>query len=406
MAEQAFDEKYKFQTDFNQQMLSFDYIMDELNLNENLLRGIYAYGFEKPSNIQKHAILPIIQKHDVIAQSQSGTGKTAVFAIGGLSLITLSQPQCQMLVLAPTRELASQIQKVIASLGTYLKVTAYLSIGGTSVRENISCLSYGKQIVVGTPGRINDMISRGALKTKTIKLLVLDEADEMLSRGFKEQIYDTFKYLPKDIQVALFGATMPPEILQLADKFMRNPIKILLDKEQLPLDGIKRFYVAVEKEDYKLATLYDCYESITITQAIIFCNTRRKVNWLTDKMKQHDFTVSAMHGDMYQQERELIMKEFRSGSTRVLITTDLLARGIDVYCMALVINYDLPSNRETYLHRMGRCGRYGRKGVTIDFIADEDEPKMRDIEAFFNIKLEELPMDADTMMQKHFEKKT
>eukprot|EP01083_Nonionella_stella_P152780 490156_1 len=205
MAEQAFDEKYKFQTDFNQQMLSFDYIMDELNLNENLLRGIYAYGFEKPSNIQKHAILPIIQKHDVIAQSQSGTGKTAVFAIGGLSLITLSQPQCQMLVLAPTRELASQIQK----------------------------------IVVGTPGRINDMISRGALKTKTIKLLVLDEADEMLSRGFKEQIYDTFKYLPKDIQVALFGATMPPEILQLADKFMRNPIKILLDKEQLPLDGIK-----------------------------------------------------------------------------------------------------------------------------------------------------------------------
>eukprot|EP01084_Bolivina_argentea_P207587 354145_1 len=278
--------------------------MDELNLNENLLRGIYAYGFEKPSNIQKHAILPIIQKHDVIAQSQSGTGKTAVFAIGGLSLINLSEQQCQMLVLAPTRELASQIQKVIRALAYYLEVTTHLSIGGTSVRSDINDLLSGKQIVVGTPGRVKDMISRAALKTTAMKLFVLDEADEMLSRGFKEQIDDTFEYLPKNIQVALFGATMPPEILQLADKFMRNPIKILLDKEQLPLDGIKRFYVAVEKEDYKLATLYDCYESITITQAIIFCNTRRKVNWLTDKMKQHDFTVSAMHGDMYQKERE------------------------------------------------------------------------------------------------------
>eukprot|EP01083_Nonionella_stella_P136633 415871_1 len=406
MALQAFDEKYKFETNFKQQMLSFDYIMDELNLNENLLRGIYAYGFEKPSNIQKHAIIPIIQKHDVIAQSQSGTGKTAVFAIGGLSLINLSQPQCQVLVFAPTRELAQQIHRVTKSLGTYLEVTTRACIGGTVVRDDIHQLANGVQIVVGTPGRVNDMISRGALKLKALKLFVLDEADEMLSRGFKEQIYDTFQYLPKNIQVALFGATMPPEILQLTNKFMRNPIKIALQNQELPLEGIKRFYVAVEKEDYKLATLYDLYESITITQAIIFCNTRRKVMWLTDKMKQNDFTVSAIHGDMYQKERELIMREFRSGCTRVLIATDLLSRGIDVYTMSLVINYDLPMNRETYLHRMGRCGRYGRKGVSIDFVADEDEPKMRDIEKFFNLKLEELPMDADTMIQLHFQKKT
>jgi len=220
----------------------------------------------------------------------------------------------------------------------------------------------------------------------------------MLSRGFKEQIYDCFQYLPSEVQVALFSATMPNEILQLTERFMRNPVRILVKKEELTLDGIKQYYVAVEKEDYKLATLYDLYESLTITQAIIYCNTRRKVMWLTDKMKQHDFTVSAMHGDMYQKERELIMKEFRSGSTRVLITTDLLARGIDVYTVSLVINYDLPMGRENYIHRIGRSGRYGRKGVAINFVGDEDEPKLREIETFYNTKIDELPMEVDSIM--------
>jgi len=254
------------------------------------------------------------------------------------------------------------------------------------------------QIVVGTPGRVNDMISRGALRLKALKLFCLDEADEMLSRGFKEQIYDCFQYLPSEVQVALFSATMPNEILQLTERFMRNPVRILVKKEELTLDGIKQYYVAVEKEDYKLATLYDLYESLTITQAIIYCNTRRKVMWLTDKMKQHDFTVSAMHGDMYQKERELIMREFRSGSTRVLITTDLLARGIDVYTVSLVINYDLPMGRENYIHRIGRSGRYGRKGVAINFVGDEDEPKLREIETFYNTKIDELPMEVDSIM--------
>merc|ERR1712217_897752 len=227
------------------------------------------------------------------------------------------------------------------------------------------------------------------------KLFCLDEADEMLSRGFKEQIYDCFQYLPSEVQVALFSATMPNEILQLTERFMRNPVRILVKKEELTLDGIKQYYVAVEKEDYKLATLYDLYESLTITQAIIYCNTRRKVMWLTDKMKQHDFTVSAMHGDMYQKERELIMKEFRSGSTRVLITTDLLARGIDVYTVSLVINYDLPMGRENYIHRIGRSGRYGRKGVAINFVGDEDEPKLREIETFYNTEIDEFDFNRD-----------
>jgi len=396
-AEQKQEKMHKtdqFETNWDKVVESFDH----MQLKEDLLRGIYAYGFEKPSAIQQRGILPVIQKRDTIAQAQSGTGKTATFSIAALQRLEMSEPQCQVLVLAPTRELAQQIHKVMKSLGTYLEVTTRACVGGTAVREDIQQLANGVQIVVGTPGRVNDMISRGALRLKALKLFCLDEADEMLSRGFKEQIYDCFQYLPSEVQVALFSATMPNEILQLTERFMRNPVRILVKKEELTLDGIKQYYVAVEKEDYKLATLYDLYESLTITQAIIYCNTRRKVMWLTDKMKQHDFTVSAMHGDMYQKERELIMKEFRSGSTRVLITTDLLARGIDVYTVSLVINYDLPMNRENYIHRIGRSGRYGRKGVAINFVCDEDEPKLRDIETFYNTKIDELPMEVDSIM--------
>lgn len=396
-AEQKQEKMHKtdqFETNWDKVVESFDH----MQLKEDLLRGIYAYGFEKPSAIQQRGILPVIQKRDTIAQAQSGTGKTATFSIAALQRLEMNEPQCQVLVLAPTRELAQQIHKVMKSLGTYLEVTTRACVGGTAVREDIQQLANGVQIVVGTPGRVNDMISRGALRLKALKLFCLDEADEMLSRGFKEQIYDCFQYLPSEVQVALFSATMPNEILQLTERFMRNPVRILVKKEELTLDGIKQYYVAVEKEDYKLATLYDLYESLTITQAIIYCNTRRKVMWLTDKMKQHDFTVSAMHGDMYQKERELIMKEFRSGSTRVLITTDLLARGIDVYTVSLVINYDLPMNRENYIHRIGRSGRYGRKGVAINFVCDEDEPKLRDIETFYNTKIDELPMEVDSIM--------
>jgi len=392
--DQKMQKSEQFETNWDKVVESFDH----MSLKEDLLRGIYAYGFEKPSAIQQRGIIPVIQKRDTIAQAQSGTGKTATFSIAALQRLDPNEAQCQVLVLAPTRELAQQIHKVMKSLGTYLEVTTRACVGGTAVREDIQQLANGVQVVVGTPGRVNDMISRGALRLKALKLFCLDEADEMLSRGFKEQIYDCFQYLPSEVQVALFSATMPNEILQLTERFMRNPVRILVKKEELTLDGIKQYYVAVEKEDYKLATLYDLYESLTITQAIIYCNTRRKVMWLTDKMKQHDFTVSAMHGDMYQKERELIMREFRSGSTRVLITTDLLARGIDVYTVSLVINYDLPMNRENYIHRIGRSGRYGRKGVAINFVCDEDEPKLREIETFYNTKIDELPMEVDSIM--------
>jgi translation initiation factor 4A len=279
-------------------------------------------------------------------------------------------------------------------LGDFLNVSSHACIGGTLVRDDINTLRHGVQIVVGTPGRVFDMVNRQIMVLDSVKLFVLDEADEMLSRGFKDQIYDIFQHLPPKVQVCLFSATMPPEILDISNKFMRDPVRILVKKDELTLEGIKQFYVAVDKEEWKFETLCDLYETLTITQAIIYCNTRRKVDWLTDKMGQRDFTVSSMHGDMTGQERELIMKEFRSGSSRVLITTDLLARGIDVQQVSLVINYDLPANRENYIHRIGRSGRFGRKGVAINFVTVDDTRAMRELEVHYNTQIEEMPMNV------------
>ena len=294
----------------------------------------------------------------------------------------------------PTRELAQQIQKVVRSLGDFLNVTSHACVGGTLVRDDIRILRDGVQVVVGTPGRVYDMIKRQELSLASVKIFVLDEADEMLSRGFKDQIYDVFQHLPAKVQVCLFSATMPEEILEISQRFMRTPIRILVKRDELTLEGIRQFYIAVEREDWKLETLCDLYETLTITQAIIYANTRRKVDWLTDKMSSRDFTVSSMHGEMTGPERELIMKEFRSGSSRVLITTDLLARGIDVQQVSLVINYDMPANRENYIHRIGRSGRFGRKGVAINFVTSEDVRAMREIEAFYGTQIEEMPMNV------------
>ncbi|KAF7643305.1 hypothetical protein LDENG_00241970 [Lucifuga dentata] len=268
-------------------------------------------------------------------------------------------------------------------------------IGGTNVRNEVTKLqSEAPHIVVGTPGRVFDMLSRKYLCSRRIKMFVLDEADEMLSRGFKDQIYDIFQKLCSSTQVVLLSATMPADVLEVTKKFMRDPIRILVKKEELTLEGIRQFYINVEKEEWKLDTLCDLYETLTITQAVIFINTRRKVDWLTEKMHARDFTVSALHGDMDQKERDLIMREFRSGSSRVLITTDLLARGIDVQQVSLVINYDLPTNRENYIHRIGRGGRFGRKGVAINMVTEDDRRTLKDIEVFYNTTVEEMPMNV------------
>jgi ATP-dependent RNA helicase len=367
---------------------------DSMGLREELTRGIYAYGFEKPSAIQQRAIVPVITGRDVIAQAQSGTGKTATFCISILQSIDTAVRETQALVLSPTRELAQQIQKVALALGDYMSVQVHSCIGGKSVGEDIRKLEYGQHVVSGTPGRVFDMISRRSLRTRNIKMLVLDEADEMLNKGFKEQIYDVYRYLPPATQVVLVSATLTNDVLAMTKKFMSDPIRILVKRDELTLEGIKQFFVAVEKEEWKFDTLCDLYDTLTITQAVIFCNTRVKVDWLTDKMRKANFTVAAMHGDMPQNEREEIMQSFRNGENRVLITTDIWARGIDVQQVSLVINYDLPNNRELYIHRIGRSGRFGRKGVAINFVKSDDIRILRDIEQFYSTQIDEMPMNV------------
>ena len=374
---------------------NYDKVVDsfeDMDLNPDLLRGVYAHGFDKPSPIQQRAILPVIEKRDVIAQAQSGTGKTGTFAIGLLQRIDPSLNKCQALVLAPARELAQQITQEVSAIGDYLKVKVHACVGGTNVREDMAILRSGVQVVVGTPGRVMDMIQRRCLQVDALKLFILDEADQMLDRGFKDQIYEIFSCgLPADTQVALFSATMPKEALDLTTKFMREPATILVKREELTLDGIKQFYIAVEKEEWKLEVLADLYETLTIAQCIIFCNNRERVDWLTAQMQAKDFPVSATHGEMEAKEREQVMREFRSGATRVLITTDLLARGIDVQQVQLVINYDLPTNRENYIHRIGRSGRFGRKGVAINFVTGDSAVYLKDIEEFYHTQIEEMP---------------
>uniref|UniRef100_A0A914CP21 RNA helicase n=1 Tax=Acrobeloides nanus TaxID=290746 RepID=A0A914CP21_9BILA len=369
---------------------------DLMNLKMDLLHGIYGCGFERPSAIQKLAIKPCIAGRDVIAQAQSGTGKTATFSISVLQLVDERMRDVQALILAPTRELAQQIHGVLQNIGTNMKdIKSHVCIGGTRTVDDQAKLSKGGvQVVVGTPGRVMDMINRGILSTTRVKVFVVDEADEMLSRGFRDQIYELFKAMPHDVQVILLSATMPPEVFEITTKFMRNPIKILIKQEEVTLEGIKQFYIDVGSEEYKFDTLCDLYGAINITQAVIFVNTKHKVEALSEQLAKKMFTVSCMYSEMPQEERNRIMKEFRSGTSRILISTDLLARGIDVQQVSVVINYDLPGNRENYIHRIGRSGRFGRKGVAINLITSNDLRALQDIAKFYNTEINEMPADV------------
>jgi len=387
--------KTEIQSNWEETVDSFD----ALDLKADLLRGIYGYGFVKPSVIQSKGVLPILKSKDTIAQAQSGTGKTATFAISILQLIDPDAQRCQALVLAPTRELAQQIQRVIMCLGEYLKVSVHICTGGTNVMDERKKLQEGVQIVVGTPGRVHDMLKRGYLKSDHLKLFVLDEADEMLGRGFQDQIKEIFKLIPGDVQIALFSATMPPEILSLTKDFMRDPATILVKNEELTLDGIKQFYIAIDKEEWKFDTLVELYNNIDIQQCIIYCNKKQRVDELTTKLKDKNFTVSSMHGDMDQIQRDLIMREFRTGTSRVLITTDLLARGIDIQQVSLVINYDLPLSKEKYIHRIGRSGRFGRKGVAINFVTPSDYKFLQEVEKYYNTEVVEMPLDVSNIFE-------
>ena len=372
---------------------------DEMGLNELLLRGIYAYGFEKPSSIQKRAIVPVSKGFDIIAQSQSGTGKTATFAIGSLSLVESEKVQPQILVLSPTRELAKQNYDVFCALSEYLDIKVRLCIGGQKLDDDIKELDKGAHIIVGTPGRIFDLLKRHVINGSMFKSFILDEADEMLSRGFKDQIHDVFVYLPKTCQVCLFSATMPVDVLELTEKFMNEPLSILIPNEELTLEGIKQFWVGVEKDVWKFETLCDIYEGLTVNQAIIYCNRKRKAQWLADNLREKNFTVACIHSDMTQKERISVIDAFKSGVERILIATDIVARGIDVQQVSLVINYDMPKYKETYIHRIGRSGRFGRKGLAINLlVGPSDFNKLEELQTFYMTKIDEMPMDLSGLI--------
>lgn len=364
---------------------------DNVNIKKNLLRGIYAYGFENPSPIQKNAIIPLSQRKDVIAQAQSGTGKTGAFTIGALQVVDETLNETQVLVLSPTRELSRQTHTVISALSVQMNVTCKLLVGGSSIDEDKRDLDTKPQIVVGCPGRVYDMMRRNYLKTNKIRMFILDEADEMLSSGFKDQIYNIFQFMSSDVQVALFSATMPEELKQLTSKFMRSPVEILVKQEQLTLQGIKQYYVAVDNDEDKFLVLKDIFSLISVSQCIIYCNSIKRTEDLYTAMKQDDFPVIKIHSDMTEDERREAYSNFKNGQARVLISTDLFSRGIDVQQVSVVINFDIPKNVCTYLHRIGRSGRWGRKGVGINFVTKRDMQHLKDIERHYSTTVEELP---------------
>ena len=368
---------------------------DTLNLKDNLLRGIYSYGFENPSKIQNDSIPALLTGKDIIAQAQSGTGKTGAFLIGALQKLDTSKKETQILILVPTHELVHQIYEVSTELSKYLDVTIMEVVGGTNVGECQRELNKNPQIIIGTPGRVLDMIQKRYLFTNNISTLIFDEADETLSYGFKLTIYNIIKTIPVSSQICLFSATIPEEIIELSNNFMKDPIKILVKKEALTLEGITQFFINIKINDWKYDVLKDLYDTINIAQCIIYINSKNKLMDIYESLINDNFPVAFIHGELTSEERKKVMEEFRSGHSRILLSTDLLSRGIDVQQLSLVINFDLPKSKETYIHRIGRSGRYGRKGVAINLVTDRDLPHLKDIEDFYETRIVEMPQNLE-----------
>jgi translation initiation factor 4A len=371
---------------------------ENLNLKLSLLRGIYSFGFEKPSSVQKKVLYPMTKNlykqrlKDIIAQAQSGTGKTGAFVIGALQTIVEDLKELQILILAPTHELAIQTHNVVKNLSHYMKIESLLLVGGTSVEKNKKDIKEKKpQIIVGTPGRVHDMMRRRYLRVDKITMIILDEADEMLGRGFKDQMYKIFTFMPNEVQIGLFSATLSNEVLELADSFMKSPTKILVTADQLTLQGIAQYYINLTGDEQKFDCIKDIFSAINVSQAIIYCNSVNRVDDLEEAMLADNFPVKKIHGKMIDGERKTIYKDFKTGGCRVLITSDLFARGIDVQQVSIVINFDIPRNENTYLHRIGRSGRWGRKGIAINFQTKYDINKLQRFKDFYKTEIKEMP---------------
>jgi translation initiation factor 4A len=367
---------------------------DDLDLKTDLLRGIYSYGFENPSEIQQLAIYPIIQKQDVIAQAQSGTGKTGTFSISAIQNTDMSINETQVLIMAPTRELVIQISKVIQGISTFIEgLKVKTLVGGTNVNNDINYLNNNApHIVVGTTGRVFDMIKRRKLNIHTVSLFILDEADEMLSYGFQSQIQELFQHFNSNIQVAIFSATMPNEIIRLTDKFMNNPIKLTMRAETLSLDGITQNYIAMFDSEEKYTWIKNIFNKLSSTSTIIFVNDINNVIDLYQRMLADGFPVCHIHSSLPKDERNNVINDFKKNKFNIMISSNLTARGIDIQQLNLVINYDIPNSVHTYLHRIGRSGRWGRKGTAINFVCEKDIQRMKRIEQHYKINITEFVM--------------
>jgi translation initiation factor 4A len=366
---------------------------DDLEIPSDLLRGIYGYGFEKPSEIQRKSIAPILMGRDVIAQAQSGMGKTGAFSIGTLGNIDISKQKVQAVLMAPTHELVKQTYNVLKALGSMLPgLRVKTLIGGTSIQEDSNEIREScPHVVIGCAGRIYDMFRRRYLSGRDIKMMVLDEADEMLSQGFQQKIHQIFQFMPQDLQVVLFSATLPPEILELTKAFMRNPVRITMEAEKLNLECITQYYIALRHDGDKYDTLKDLFSVISVNQTIIYCNSIHRVTDLYKAMTDEGFSVCYIHSSMDKVERDKAFQSFRMGGFRVLISSDITARGIDVQQVSTVINFDITRCPHKYLHRIGRSGRWGRKGMAINFVTRQDSDTMRRIERHYGIEIKELP---------------
>ena len=367
---------------------------DELNIDERILRDIEDMGFEETSPIQTQAIPAVCEGIDVVGQAQTGTGKTAAYTIPMLMKIDPQIKKPQAIVLCPTRELAVQVAEEIRKLAKYMSDIKVLPVyGGQEIVRQIKSLKTGVQIIVGTPGRVMDHMRRKTVKFDNINMVILDEADEMLDMGFREDMETILTETPEDRQTVMFSATMPKAIMDIARNFQKDARIIKVVRKELTVSNIEQFYYEVRPKNKTevLCRLIDIYNP---RLSVVFCNTKRQVDELISELKGRGYFADGIHGDMKQQQRDRVMDDFRSGKVDILIATDVAARGIDVDDVDMVFNYDIPQDEEYYVHRIGRTGRAGRSGMALSFISGKEVYKLKDIERYCKTKILAKPVPS------------
>ena len=362
----------------------------ELNLSNDILKAVADMGFEETSPIQSLAIPKMIEGVDIIGQAQTGTGKTAAFGIPILEKITLKDKKTQALIMCPTRELAIQVAEELKSLSKYKRGINIVPVyGGQPIVRQISALSRGAHIIIGTPGRIIDHIERKTVNLQNTKTVVLDEADEMLDMGFRDDIEFILNNLPQEKQTVCFSATMPKEFLSLTKKYQKNPVNIKVVHEKLTVPLTEQYYYEV-RENQKLEALARCIDMADAKLSLVFCNTKKRVDDVTAQLQARGYSVDAIHGDMSQTQRDRVMDKFRNCKIEILVATDVAARGIDVDDVEAVFNFDIPQDIESYVHRIGRTGRAGRAGKAFSFVAGRDIYKIRDIQRYTKVSIKRM----------------